>query len=417
MTATLPPRPNLSPLGEAAAAAALAGIDPAPADTNGGQPHAGGDGGDHYGSSFSADDESSSWTPIDLTPYLDGTVTRPEPGVLFRDDGIGLLYPGKVHWDHGESESGKSWVAQIAVVAVIRAGGRVLYLDHESDPGEITARLLALGADPADIASHLVYVRPDDSSMTARNATVWDRLLSERFDLAVVDGVTDALGLDKASSTDTDDVAAWMRRMPRRIAASTGAAVLATDHVTKDSDSRGRFAIGSQHKLAGVDGAAFVVEPSQPLGEGLVGEIVLRIAKDRPGSLRRHGGTYRKTDRTQEIARIMFDSTDPKHIQITISAPASVTGAAGASGGFRPTTLMSKISRVLDQHPDGLTSTRLLELVKGNKEYLRKALDVLVDEGYVQRVEQRRGAATTYTHRLLRPFSELADPVENQGFG
>ena len=226
---------------------------------------------------------ASSWEPVDLGPYLDGTHIRPQPGLLYRSDGIGLLYPGKVHWMHGESESGKSWCAQITAVNTIATGGRVLYLDHESDPQEIAMRFVVLGASPADIARGLMYVRPDDSSMIPHNRDAVENLLKTPFDLAVVDGVTDALGLDRASTKDTDDVAAWMRRIPRRLATRTGAAVIAIDHVTKDPDTRGRFAIGSQAKMAGIDGAAFIIEPAEPIGEGLAGEIVLRVAKDQIG--------------------------------------------------------------------------------------------------------------------------------------
>jgi hypothetical protein len=35
----------------------------------------------------------SSWQPIDLVPYLEGTVRRPEPGILRRSDGVGFT-PG-----------------------------------------------------------------------------------------------------------------------------------------------------------------------------------------------------------------------------------------------------------------------------------------------------------------------------------
>lgn len=310
------------------------------------------------------EDPPSSWTPVDLSCYLDGSFVRLEPAVLFRADGVGLLYPGRIHWAHGESESGKSWLGLIATVRVISTGGTVLYIDHESDPAEITARLLALGATPADVLAYLVYLRPGDSSMIARNMLELDRLLSQRYVLGIIDGVTDGLGLDRASSKDTDEVAGWIRRMPRRIASATGAAVLAIDQVSKDSDSRGRFAIGSQHKLAGVDGAAFVVEPSQPLGKGLVGEIVLRIAKDRPGALRRHGGTYRKIDRTQEIARITFDAIDPEAIEVTISGPSTEPmGTADKSNPEKFSPATEKMLQALRDATGPRTAMQLVDLV------------------------------------------------------
>lgn len=85
-------------------------------------------------------------------------------------------------------------------------------------------------------------------------------MLTGRYALAVVDGVTDSLGLFGYSTKDNDDVSAWARELPRRIADRTGAAVVVVDHVTKDADSRGRFAIGWQAKLSGLTGAAYTVE-------------------------------------------------------------------------------------------------------------------------------------------------------------
>lgn len=271
------------------------------------------------------DDGPSTWLPVDLAPYLDGTHVAPEAGVVHRSDGIGMLYPGRVHWAHGESESGKSFVAQIAAVEVMAAGGSVVYLDHESDPMEVIGRFRALGVDDATLGKLLAYIRPESSARSEINWEAFTALLSSRPTLIVIDGVTDALGLDHVSSMDTDEVAAWVRVMPRRLAAKTGAAVICIDHVTKDPDSRGRYMIGAQAKMNGIDGTAYLVEPIQPLGKGLVGELELRIAKDRPGSLRAHGGRYRRSDRTQEFARIIIDATNPTALDVAINGPSQET--------------------------------------------------------------------------------------------
>lgn len=289
------------------------GFDPPSAPRNDAEP--GGPSGD------TDDDDRSSWLPMDLGPYLDGTYVAPATGILHRDDGVGMFYPGRVHWAHGESESGKSWIAQIAAVAILAAGGDVTYLDHESDPPEVIGRFLALGVDTGTLAKHLHYIRPESSAMNKANWEAFTELLDSRPLLAIIDGVTDALGLDHVSSKDTDEVAAWVRRMPRKLAAKTGAAVICIDHVTKDPDDRGRYMIGSQAKMNGIDGAAFLIEPREPMGRGMVGEIELRIAKDRPGTLRPHGGAYRRSDRTQEFARITIDATNPTALEVTITGP------------------------------------------------------------------------------------------------
>ncbi|MCA1702661.1 MAG: bifunctional DNA primase/polymerase [Actinobacteria bacterium] len=180
----------------------------------------------------------SSWRPLDLSAYLSGPIIRPTPGILFRTDGVGLFYRGKLHWMYGESESGKSWVVQGAAAAVLHAGGWVLYLDFESDPEEVIGRLRLLGASVVDIQDRLVYVRPDDSFTHRENATALDELLSRPYDFAAIDGITDALGLEGASTVDTDEVARFMRELARRIPRETGAATACVDHVTKDPESR-----------------------------------------------------------------------------------------------------------------------------------------------------------------------------------
>src|SRR5665648_344953 len=102
-----------------------------------------------------------SWQPVDLTSYLDGTHTPVVPTLLERTDGICLFYPGLVHSLHGESESGKSLVAQYLAAQQIKAGNDVLFIDFESDAATVTDRLLMLGATPEAIREHFHYIHPE----------------------------------------------------------------------------------------------------------------------------------------------------------------------------------------------------------------------------------------------------------------
>ena len=61
-----------------------------------------------------------SWKPVDLSNYLeeqdDGSlIEAPSTEILVRADGHGLLDPGRTDDLHGPPESGKSWVALLAV--------------------------------------------------------------------------------------------------------------------------------------------------------------------------------------------------------------------------------------------------------------------------------------------------------------
>src|SRR5215207_3439949 len=106
--------------------------------------------------------EVSSWEPVDLLPFLTGEHIDEQTEILHRADGIGLLYPGRLHAVYGEPEACKGWLALAAAVECMEAGEPVVYLDYEDQPGNIVSRLLALGVDPAVIRARLAYVRVDE---------------------------------------------------------------------------------------------------------------------------------------------------------------------------------------------------------------------------------------------------------------
>jgi hypothetical protein len=237
----------------------------------------------------------TSWTPVDLTDALNGAESEP-PVILERSDGLRLLYAGRVHTFQGESESLKSWAALLACRSVIHEGRNALYIDFEDDDKGIVGRLRALGLCPAEILEHFTYIRPDEPLRTRHDEPTAGAddlrcVLAERsFALAVVDGVTESMtneGLDLLSNTDA---AIWMRRLPRRIS-RTGAAVAVIDHLPKDRTNQGRYAIGAQHKLSGLDGATYKFQIvhffSRATGaEPVEGRATITVEKDRVGYIR-----------------------------------------------------------------------------------------------------------------------------------
>jgi hypothetical protein len=144
----------------------------------------------------------------------------------------------------------------------------------------------------------------------------------------------------------------------KNIAKRSGAAVTVIDHITKDDDSRGRSAIGGQAKMAGLTGAANTVEVVEPLGRGPRGVIVLRVGKDRPGYVRGVSGPMRKSDRTQEAARVVVDSTlDPNRPAVIMEPWRGSDGLGLDVRPFRLTGYMEKISHALEAST-GATSFR-----------------------------------------------------------
>jgi len=345
-----------------------------------------------------------SWAPQDLSSVLNGTYERAVPTLLERSDGQGLLYPGLTHSLHGESESGKSLLMQIECARLVEADQDVLYLDFESDPASVVERLCTFGASPATIAEHFYYVRPGANPLlVASEGAAWRQLLARSYALVVIDGVTDALTMFGHATKDNDGITAFSRDVPRRLADQTGAAVVMVDHVTKDNDSRGRFAIGGQAKMNALTGAAYTVDVAEPLGQGLRGVIVLRVAKDRPGSVRESCGAFRKLDRTQEAARGIIDSRDPESSTVTIQGPR--VGGEGPRA-FRPTGLMEKASMLIEEQP-GLSKNDLLARMGCKRNHGMQASDTLVREGYVTRTT---GSNKSQLHTSARKYRQVADP-------
>jgi len=139
------------------------------------------------------------------------------------------------------------------------------------------------------------------------------------------------------------------------------------------------------------------------LGRGLRGVIVLRVAKDRPGSVRESCGDYRKLDRTQEAARVIIDSRDPQSSAVTIQAPR--VGGEGPRT-FRPTGLMEKASMLIEEQP-GLSKNILVTQMGSKKSSSLQAIDMLKREGYIS---QTIGSNNSQLHTSLRQYRQAADP-------
>jgi AAA domain len=236
----------------------------------------------------------TSWAPVDLTDALAGADIEP-PELWERTDGVRLIYRARVHWFQGESETCKSWAAQQVVVDELAQGHDVLYIDFEDDDRGVVARLRALGADVEAIGEHLVYLRPDEPLQDRQGRfngalDLFPLLEARSFTLAVIDGVTEAMTTEGLGLLDNTEIAQWMRRLPRRIA-SRGTAVICLDHLPKSTEAQGRYAIGGQHKLAGLSGAAYKFVTLRPLGRALgadpvEGAVTITVMKDRPGWVR-----------------------------------------------------------------------------------------------------------------------------------
>lgn len=369
------------------------------------------------------DVDSSSWSPIALDAILDGTQERKKadlfPRMDIREDGTPqcLLYRGLIHSFHGESESGKSLVLMWETVRLINEGQDVLWITFDSDPQEDVARALRMGARKDAIRRHLHYVKPDEPPTIApaayRGLFYGPDGSAKEYALAIIDGVTDAVLLFSGGSKgDPNEIFVQFSRIfPRRLADITGAAVVLIDHVAKDTENRGRFAIGAQAKMSQLTGAAYTVEPDQtaPTVNG-VGYVILRVGKDRPGDVRRASGPRRGRDRTQEAARIRVDDTGTRTV-VTVEPPSTDPFAAGQVNGVTVAPdLMLAISQHLEKTPEGLSGRKIESSVKGQGEAIRAALRLLEERGFTR--TEKRGKATIHIH--VQPFVLDTDSDEEE---
>jgi hypothetical protein len=336
-------------------------------------------------------DDHSTWWPHKLGGLFDGSTELPEPELCQRTDGMSLVYPAKAHAFNGESESGKSWAALHACVQAVTAGKWVLYLDFEDTAQTVVARLLALGADPAAIMERFAYADPTEPLATGQQQrftaanTDWHTWLDSHIvDLAIIDGVTEAMTLHGMDLNSNQDYALWHALIIRRLNAR-GAATIQIDHVTKSGEGRGRYALGAQHKLAGIDGAVYSFTPVKPMGLGRHGVAKIEIGKDRPGQLRQHA-------RGNHIADLHVDSHPDTHaLKVTLERPESHEDEDITDIVWQ---FISDANRA-----GGEPSQRAIRAgVTGNVETIKATIEELVKAG---RVVTTTGPNRTIQHRVI----------------
>lgn len=302
------------------------------------------------------------WEPVDLVALMDTNYEPPKPTILARTDGRCLLYAARINQLLGESGSGKSWIALAATAQQLHAGHAVLYIDYEDHPAGIITRLIQLGVPARIIASRLTYISPELAwNPTARTAL--QVILTETSPtLAVIDSTGESMSLDGVKPNDDDAVATWHRNLPRWIA-HHGPAVLLNDHIPKAQDAPTGFAIGSQRKRAAIDGASYRVDVKVAPAKGAEGHLTLTVAKDRAGYWQ-HG----------KLAAQVTIIDSGSAINLRIIEPTDVD---------RPTVLMERVSRYLEEN--GASSKATVEKgVTGSTNFVRKAVDVLVIEDWVE---------------------------------
>ncbi|MFH0244442.1 AAA family ATPase [Streptomyces sp. HK10] len=338
------------------------------------------------------------WAAQDLADVLNGTYRPAQPTVGRRDDGVGLFYPGRVNSVASESEAGKTWFALIACLQEINDGNHVIYLDFEDDAAGVVGRLLLLGAHRDDVFAYFHYVRPENTP-TPIDLLDLAQLLKLKPTLAVVDGVTEAMSLFGLELKDNTDVAKFGRLLLRPLSES-GAAVVTLDHVVKSVENRGRYSLGGVHKLNGLNGVMYMLENIRPFGVGVTGKSRIRIAKDRPAQLRKHGLPH--SSGLHWFADLVVKSESSEfadgHLYPPVQRDEDDTKAKAEQE--RIAELKRKILEAIGRAKGPLSGKGVEDRVPGKAADKRMALAELVDEG---RVIATPGPRNATLHSLPAP--------------
>lgn len=325
----------------------------------------------------------------DYADVLDGTYETPSAEMLRRTDGEHLIYQGKVNALIGESESGKSLLAQALAVETINSGGRVLYMDFESDVKTVVSRLLQIGVDRDRMdprAGFFRYVNTESRhDATRADQEAWEEHMQWGPALVVIDGVNSALGVYGRSYLDTEEYTKWFRELPYMLEQRHGITSVLVDHVTKSKDNRGRFAIGSQAKISTLTGVGLIVDVDQAPAAGHTGRLRLHVAKDRPGGVRAIADQKMNTDRTQLTAVVTISSTSKSSpITVVIDPPDALVRGVEAKRDREEAKRAEDVREVLARAGEPLGRERIRSHIGCSVAAITKALESLVEDGEVK---------------------------------
>lgn len=278
----------------------------------------------------------------------------------------GLIYRGKRHSLSGPPEAAKT-LAALALALEARREYQALigFVDFESGPAETRRLLEDIGATAAEIADFLYFEAegPPDQDDLQRC------FIAQGVELVVIDAAAGAYavsGLDEMKRSDIERFAAtWIDPLWR-----AGIATILIDHVVKKADDRGKFAIGGERKLGGVDVHLGLTAIKQ-LHRGGSGLVRIATLKDRPAWLARPTAAELHLQSDPDSHRITWAFRQPS------PPPAS-------DDGFRPTVLMERLSRQLEIHPEGISRTKLYDSTAGRRQWLVAGLELLIAEGFVE---------------------------------
>ena len=298
------------------------------------------------------------------------------------------LRTGKRYLCPAPSGDGKSLTWLVVAVSAVEAGATVVMLDVENGADEYAARLRdILSARDADgtlaqaCQQRLHYhVWPTFSLSWA--AGDWADAIGGT-DLVIFDSsrmVLTSVGLGEDKS---DDYAVFVEKLLIPLG-KAGTTTVVLDNTGHENKERAR---GTKAK-ADLNEVVYKLVVAAPFD------------RDRAGSVR----LVRRRTRFAELPReVRIDLGGGIYASPVVAVETTDEGERQ----FRPTVLMGRMSRAIEDTP-GMTQRWLLASVTGKRAALCTALRTLIQEGYV---EARQEGKTAALHYALEPYRESDDEV------
>ena len=245
----------------------------------------------------------SQFEPLDLGKWF----SEPQPASEVFGTGE-VLYRPSLTWVTGEPASGKSLLCMVWSSDVIRAGGRVLWLDEEAGPSDTIGKFRAIGMTPNQLQDKLFYLPPMPRDLSKRAEEFFELVAKVDPELIVMDSAAMILANSGVEEDSNNAASHFNSHVILPLVKTMGHTVVVIDHVTKNSQNS-RYARGAGSKLSGVD-MSLSVRTSKPFSKNKSGALELRVRKDRQGNLAED--TFWDIDVIVGPDGMGFDFSEPK---------------------------------------------------------------------------------------------------------
>lgn len=359
----------------------------------------------------------TSWGFEDLSDVLESGDFEPEEATVGRrEDGVHLFYAAKVNALVGPPESAKSWVAQYVASQELLKGNHVAYLDFEDSKKAVVGRMTYLGAEVGRIKEGFLYASPKGALAPESKAELFGNLDRYRPSLIVVDGLGAVMALHNHEMKDNTEFIKFFQLLLEPLT-STGAAVVIIDHVSKDADESGSYAIGAQAKLQMITGVQIKVTAVQKFGRGKEGKLRLSINKDRPGGVRMNSDfrefKSKASGKKFELdywATVYVDAREQPNVRMVMRFDTQEESDAPTNEGERH-SIRDLMVEFLEKNGPKQSTNKVCQGVTGRESLIKEELELLKLNGFVA-MEKGPRNANLWT-LVKKPLTDMELQEEN----